>query len=166
GAGGATAGAGGSASSAAPGAKAATAKGQISGAAAAANDAGAASTQAAQSVDTLGRPLTGDRAKCAPGAQLQENISLSSPPCIPKFVGDNGGATTPGVTGDTINAVIIHPQYPEASQRALQAGGLAASSEQYAESDLVYSTFLNNRYELYGRKLKVFDYYTAAADPA
>src|SRR5689334_19174326 len=27
---------------------------------------------------------------------------LTSPPCVPKFSGDNGGATSPGVTGDTI----------------------------------------------------------------
>src|SRR5439155_11676061 len=117
---------GGSASGSSTKAGAGTA--QTRNAAGATNDAAAASAQAAQSVDALGRPLSGDRARCAPGGQLQENISLSSPPCIPKFAGDNGGATTPGVTGDTINVVIIHPQYPEASQRALQAGGLAASA--------------------------------------
>ena len=43
---------------------------------------------------------------------------------------------------------------------------LAASAEQYAEADQVYSTFLNNHDEFYGRKLKVFDYYSDTTDPA
>src|SRR5204863_5988578 len=56
--------------------------------------------------DALGRPLEGDKGKCARGALLQETVTRHAPPCMPAFVGDNGGATYQGVTADEITIVI------------------------------------------------------------
>src|SRR5436190_7422755 len=53
----------------------------------------AQATGAPQQVDPLGRPVTGDKSKCAPGGLVQDNISYAPVPCMPKFTGDNGGHT-------------------------------------------------------------------------
>src|SRR5205823_3825064 len=74
-----------------------SAPGAGTGPAATAKSTGTASSQA-QQVDGLGRPLTGDKGKCAPGGLLQENITFTSPPCMPAFAGANGGNTYAGVT--------------------------------------------------------------------
>ena len=125
-----------------------------------------AAAQAAQSVDTLGRPTSGDKSKCAPGGLLQENVTSQAPPCMPKFEGDNGGATAPGVTGDTITIVVVHPHYPQGVAQALQAGGLEASDDQYREFIGLEEQFFNKHYEFYGRKIKAFYWPTDCADPA
>src|SRR3954466_15508074 len=71
------------------GVTAAGAKSQAAtGNAAAASAAGGGA--AGQAVDALGRPTSGDKAKCAAGGLLQESVTYTSPPCMPKFVGDNG----------------------------------------------------------------------------
>jgi hypothetical protein len=62
-----------------------------------------------------------------------------SPPCVPFFAGDNGGATWKGVTRDTINVVI--PNYDSGNV------GLTA----------LYEAFFNHRFEFYGRKMKIID---------
>src|SRR5207302_4477676 len=114
---------------------------------------GAASSQS-QQVDGLGRPLTGDKGKCAPGGLLQENITFTAPPCMPAFAGANGGNTYAGVTADTINVVVIIPSYGE-TDKALAATGLAETPEQAQEDANTYAAFFNKHYELYGRKLKI-----------
>jgi hypothetical protein len=57
-----------------------------------------------------------------------------SPPCVPYWTGDNGGATYRGVTRETITLA-----YP-------------ALDERVAEDLMAY---FNKRYEFYGRKLKI-----------
>ena len=137
-----------------------------SGATAASGTAAASSASAAgQQVDGLGRPLTGDKSKCAPGGQLQENITFSSQPCIPAFTGNNGGPTYPGVTGDTITLVMYWPQYAEATQKALVAAGLAATPDQAQEATDTFAAFINKHYEMYGRKIKVVNFFSPAVDP-
>jgi hypothetical protein len=59
-----------------------------------------------------------------------------SPPCVPMFEGDNGGATYQGVTKDTITVVV--PNMTSADPR------LAA-----------YEGFFNARFNFYGRKLRL-----------
>ena len=113
---------------------------------------GTAST--GQRVDALGRPVDGDKSKCAPGGLLQENVTTFSLPCIPKFVGDNGGATYQGVTKDEIKVVVMINHYEPATQAALVAVGLSATDQEYQESSDVYANFINKHYELYNRKIK------------
>src|SRR4051794_2215673 len=92
------------------GAAGAARSGTAAGAATGARTAAAATaTAAGQQLDALGRLLGGDKAKCAPGGLLQENVTMHSPPCMPRFEGDNGGATSSGVTKDTIQIVLIYP---------------------------------------------------------
>ena len=111
-------------------------------------------------VDGLGRPLDGDRSKCAPGGQLQENVTSFSLPCMPRFEGDNGGSTYQGVTEDEIKVVVFVQHYEPAVQAALVAVGLAATDQQYQEASDVFAQFINKRYELYGRKIKAIVYAT------
>jgi hypothetical protein len=58
-----------------------------------------------------------------------------SPPCVPYWSGNNGGATAFGVTGDTITVAV--PEF--------------AFGDPTADADLV--KFFNMRYQFYGRRL-------------
>jgi len=64
-----------------------------------------------------------------------------SPPCVPFWDGDNGGATAKGVTANEI--VVVAPcaqqQCPE--------------NRQYTHK--VYEAYFNSRYEFYGRRLRI-----------
>src|SRR5690242_4766510 len=44
----------------------------------------------------------GDTSHCVNGREFDPAIDFYAPPCLPKFSGDNHGATYPGVTGDTV----------------------------------------------------------------
>ena len=116
--------------------------------------AAAGSSASGQRVDALGRPLEGDKKRCARGGLLQEDVTSFSLPCTPAFTGDNGGATYQGVTGDEIKVLIQVNHYEPATQAALTAVGLSATDQQYQEASTVYASFINKRYELYGRKIK------------
>jgi hypothetical protein len=115
----------------------------------------ASSTSSGQRVDSLGRPVDGDKSKCAPGGLLQENVTTFSLPCMPKFVGDNGGATYQGVTATEIKVVLPISHYEPAVQAALTAVGLSATDQQYQEASEVFAEFINKHYELYNRKITV-----------
>lgn len=70
-----------------------------------------------------------------PGYPPRQVEDTQSPPCIPSFSGSNGGATAPGVTGDTINV---------------------GYSEGDPTNELgLYVAWANNRFEMYGRKIKL-----------
>lgn len=69
-----------------------------------------------------------------------------SPPCVPYWDGDNGGATAKGVTEDEIRIAVPNNH-----------GDLPA----------IYETFFNSRFEFYGRKLRLITYPAAnTCDPA
>ena len=105
-----------------------------------------------QRVDGLGRPLEGDRSKCA--GPLQTAVVSYALPCQPALIGSNGGATHRGVTGDEIKVVIVVQHFEPATQQALLAVGLAATDQQYQEASNVFAAHINKRYELYGRKIR------------
>jgi hypothetical protein len=107
-----------------------------------------------------------DRSKCAPGGLLQENITYQSPPCMPKFVGDNGGATYQGVTKDKITVVVFYPKYPDGTQQVLAANNLAMTPEKGAEVHQVIQKFFNKHYEFYGRQVQIEYYSTEQPDAA
>ena len=96
----------------------------------------------------------GDRSKCAPGGILQQDITDYSPPCVPRFTGDNGGSTYPGVTKDEITAVYYLPKGDEAINAALATQGLSISPEKNREVLGLFEKFFNKHYEMYGRTLK------------
>jgi hypothetical protein len=107
-----------------------------------------------------------DRSKCAPGGLLQENVTFQSPPCMPKFVGDNGGATFRGVTKDKITVVVFYPKYDAATQQVLAANNLAMTPEKGAEVHAIIEKFFNKHYEFYGRQIKMEYYSTEQPDAA
>jgi hypothetical protein len=127
---------------------------------------GTANTGGAAGVGGQGAAVGTDRSKCAPGGLLQENVSFQSPPCMPKFVGDNGGATYRGVTKDKITVVVFYPKYPAATQQVLAANNLAMTPEKGAEVHEIFEKFFNKHYEFHGRQLNIEYYSTEQPDAA
>ena len=94
-------------------------------------------------------------AKCTPGT-LQFNSAYVAP-CVPKFTGNNGGATSNGVTASTITLAQI--EYPaSANEQELEAEAAAAGDAPQPVISQVEQTFLNyfnKSFELYGRKVVI-----------
>ena len=96
---------------------------------------------------------------CGPGVR-QVPWSTYAPPCVPKFTGDNGGATAHGVSSKEI--VIVYRKGKAAGDSGLAAvtGDAAPGSDEQILADLAaYIALFNRQFELYGRKvvLKAFD---------
>jgi hypothetical protein len=127
-----------------------------------------AGSNGSQQLDSLGRPLTGDRGHCAPGGVLQDNATFTPAPCIPALVGSNGGATYQGITATTINYVILYPTYGQAIDAALNQAQLQMTPDQAKQADSIFESFINTHWNLYGRKLKSVPVFWDAsnADPA
>ena len=136
------------------------------GTAGAADAGGAAAGGGAAAQGAAAAPAGGDKSKCAPGGLLQENVTLQSPPCMPKFVGDNGGSTYQGVTKDKIKVVVVYQQYDPAIQQVLAANNLAMTPEKAEEVHGVLEEFFNKHYEFHGRQLEVGYFSSAATDAA
>lgn len=81
---------------------------------------------------------------------------LNPPPCVQTWPGgSNGGATSPGVTGDEITVLMYHSkENPASSAIAKQVGVYMSPAEDKAYLDAA-GTFINEKYQLYGRKLKL-----------
>ena len=105
-----------------------------------------------------GTGVTVSGTRCTPGAP-QWN-SPYAPPCVPKFTGNNGGATYNGVTKNQIT--LSRREYPSTANGAQIAA--QAKNEGYAlpqVTDQVMNVFLNyfnHVYELYGRKVVIKPY--------
>lgn len=78
-----------------------------------------------------------------------------APPCVEPFHGDNGGATSPGVTGDTITVALYQAQPDILQQAALNRSGSDESLAAEAATVQQYLDFFQAHYETYGRKVKV-----------
>jgi hypothetical protein len=96
--------------------------------------------------------------KCGPGVR-QIPWSHYSPICMPKWTGNNGGATSPGVTANTITITYREAASAELSliysivpKAVIGTNTLAISTMQ------AYINTFNKEFELYGRKvvLKTF----------
>lgn len=99
-----------------------------------------------------GTAATGDTSHCVGDRQFDPKIYPWAPPCVPKFTGDNGGETYRGVTGDSITIMIMAGNYGAAVDAALQAAG-GATPEQAQAAIEANEKFINERFELYGRKV-------------
>lgn len=95
----------------------------------------------------------GDTSHCK-GSQ-QSDVIFNTPPCAPKFVGNNGGPTYPGVTDKEILIVNFSCQPNEQVNTILASQGLAATEEETAAMTAAAFKFMNSQYEFYGRKLVV-----------
>ena len=103
--------------------------------------------------------LKGDPTHCVAGKQVDDSVYLGggavSPPCTPRFAGNNGGATAPGVSKDSINVIYYRPQENQAVDAALQAESLYSSPADDKAFLAKAQDWANARYELYGRKLNI-----------
>jgi hypothetical protein len=98
----------------------------------------------------------GSTTHCKDGQQFK--LVLNNPaPCVPKFSGDNGGATYQGVTAKEIKVVRFRAQPNEQVDAILGAKGLVATDEQDKAAQAAFISFVNKHYEFYGRKLVVED---------
>ena len=71
----------------------------------------------------------GDTSHCVGDRQF--DVLINDPPCIPRFDGDNGGATYPGVTADSdARSCCSRPQPNEAVNAVLAPQGLAATEQE------------------------------------
>lgn len=96
----------------------------------------------------------GDRSHCK--GDQQHDIIYNAPPCIPKWPdgADNGGATYPGVTKDSISFVMFQCQSNEQVDAILASQGLAASDEETDAMLDAWAKVINKHYETYGRTFK------------
>lgn len=95
---------------------------------------------------------SGDTSHCTEDGR-QTDLITTGPECKPKFVGDNGGATYPGVTGDSIRFVRFGCKSNEQVEAILQTQGLAATKEETDAMVQAVMDWMHATYEFYGRKL-------------
>lgn len=81
---------------------------------------------------------------------------IDPPPCVTTWTGGpNGGATSPGVTGETITVLMYHSkENPASSAIAKQVGVYMSPAEDQAYLAAA-GAFVNTHYQLYGRTLKL-----------
>lgn len=96
--------------------------------------------------------------------------TVYAPPCVQPFTGKNGGATSQGVTGDSIKVVVY---VGDPSKDPLLAGQIAAAGasldpNQIKDTWRGYFDIYNKMFELYGRKFDVqfFDGTGSGSDTA
>jgi hypothetical protein len=82
-----------------------------------------------------------------------------SPPCF-AFTGDNGGATTRGVTADTIRITYRKSADQNLLKLLADLGGveLDESNEEMARTAEALAEYFNSHFQLYGRKIELVAY--------
>ena len=79
-----------------------------------------------------------------------------APPCvIPWKGGNNGGATAPGVSADTITIAVYQEQPDLLQETFLQQSGSDESLNAELTTDQQYVDFFESHYQTYGRKVKL-----------
>jgi hypothetical protein len=114
---------------------------------------GASGTHPVTSASTSSLGKTG---ACAGQAQ-QVPGDPYSPPCI-AFSGSNGGATSPGVTSNSITVSYRITADSESFQQTLASIGGASISDTTADVQRTINalaTYFNNHFQFYGRKLNI-----------
>ncbi|MEY2472309.1 MAG: hypothetical protein QOK28_1638 [Actinomycetota bacterium] len=105
---------------------------------------------------------SGDTSHCVNGREFDPAIAYWAPPCTPGTLGatnvNNGGATYQGVTKDTITIVDYLTNYGAEVNAILQAQGTLETYDQGVVLDKAFQNFINSKYVLYGRKVKIIPY--------
>jgi hypothetical protein len=78
-----------------------------------------------------------------------------APPCVEPFSGDNGGATSPGVTKDTITVALYQAQPDVLQEAALNRSGSDEDLATEARTVQQYIDFFEAHYQTYGRHVKL-----------
>ena len=110
-------------------------------------------------------PATGSAAgmvdNCDPATGRIKIPTRYAPICVPKFTGDNGGATHRGVTKDTIKMVYFKVAEDAATDAILTAANANDSNEQEQAQVEEWIKFYESHFQMYGRKVE-FKYITAS----
>ena len=105
---------------------------------------------------------TGDTAHCAGSHQYDPALAYWAPPCVPGLPGapfpNNGGSPGPGVTADSITIIDYVTNYGAEVNAILQAEGQLVTADDAKPFDAAIQSFINKRYTLYGRKVKIITY--------
>src|SRR5688572_5878043 len=109
-------------------------------------------------------PAPGPDTPCNPDGSMPQ-FSQYSPICLPKFSGDNGGATSMGVTGDSVLLVRYRPQEDPATRATLSAIGGADDPEDVDRAAKAFVRYFNVHNETYGREVKYVTF-DGTGDPA
>ena len=109
-------------------------------------------------------PAPGPDTACNPDGSMPQ-FSQYSPQCVPKFTGDNGGATAMGVTGDSVLLVRYRPQEDPATRATLSAIGGADDPEDVDRAAKAFVRYFNVHNETYGREVKYVTF-DGTGDPA
>ena len=112
-------------------------------------------------------PLTFDEAK-AEGVDVQWGptcdtgrgrvaVPLSyAPPCVEPWTGgDNGGATAPGVSADTVTVAVYQAQPDLLEQTFFEESGSDESLDTELVTNQQYTDFFGAHYETYGRTIRL-----------
>ena len=83
--------------------------------------------------------------------------SVYAPPCVEPFEGDNGGATSPGVTADTVKIVFYQgdPALDPLLSATAEDAGADVNPESAQQTVQGYVDLYNSLYETYGRTIDV-----------
>jgi hypothetical protein len=106
----------------------------------------------AKSVTGTSAPTSGSAAGC-PGQALQVPSDPYSPPCI-QFSGNNGGATSLGVTSSTITLSFRVNADFESLEQSFGNLSAAAPTTSVADLERTYQgmvTYFNDHFQFYGR---------------
>jgi hypothetical protein len=84
-------------------------------------------------------------------------VSVYAPPCVEPFTGDNGGATSPGVTADSVKVVYYRADPALDPLNTAAVGGAGADTDPQHAADTVqqFVDLYNKLFETYGRKVDV-----------
>jgi hypothetical protein len=84
-------------------------------------------------------------------------VSVYAPPCVEPFTGDNGGATSPGVTADTVKVVeyVSDPALDPLTAASITGAGADFNPETNAQTVQGFADVYNRLYESYGRRVDV-----------
>lgn len=91
---------------------------------------------------------------CEGGAK--QTIQPYSPPCI-KFSGANNGASSPGVTGDTIKVAIREGNLPSlyaVAGQVAEKANIKDTNDDIRRTTIAYFDYFNKKFETYGRKVE------------
>jgi hypothetical protein len=94
-------------------------------------------------------------------------VSVYAPPCVEPFEGDNGGATSPGVTAHTVKVVqyIPDPALNPLTAATVSGAGADVSPETAVDTIAGFVELYNKLFETYGRTVDVEPYVgTGAGD--
>jgi len=97
---------------------------------------------------------------CDPTTGRVKIPTVYAAPCVEPFTGDNGGATSPGVTADEISVVvyIADPKLDPLQAAFFRGAGANTDPDANVQGFTNYLNLFGGHYEFYGRKYKINSY--------